>query len=164
METVKFKLGAGPIVTLLVFLALVGVAGYFAHAAYADMTEPVLVRGLQIADRPQVRAGFVALAGLMGAAALLMAVRGLRNLRNEKALALDANRIVLSGWDISGQDKVLYFADIVSIADITTRGIPGMELTARDGSKLALASVLFRSPQDYARFKSLLLQRLPFLA
>lgn len=164
METVRFKLGAGPLVNFLVFLALVGASAYFGHAAYANLTEPVIVRGLQVADRPHVRGGLVVLAGLMGMAALLMAVRGLRNFRKEKAIVLDANRMVLSGWDLTGQDKVLYFADIVSVAEFSTRGIPGVELTARDGSKIAIASVLFRGPQDYARCKDILMQRVSLRA
>jgi hypothetical protein len=161
MTQLKFPLGAGLAGTALIIVALLGAGAYFGYAGLADMTEPVVVSGREIVGREGVRIGLFAVAALMGGAGLMLLARTLRNAGREKFVALDANRMVLSGFDLSGEERAVPFAEIADLREYKVRGMPVVELSPRSGDKIILSSVLFRSTEAFEQFRRELRARVP---
>ncbi len=160
-QPIKFPLGQGPLATALVALMLFGVAGYFGYAGWADLSERTELSGGFVLEREAGRLLFYALAAGALLAGGYLTVRSLRNLGNEKAVLLDANRIVMTGLDASGEDRIMAFAEIERVTESRTRGIDVVELTSRDGTKIALGSIQFRAPDQFEQFRAELRRRLP---
>jgi hypothetical protein len=163
MSELKFALGAGPAGTVLVVLTLLGAGAYFGYAGLADITEPVFVGGREVVGREGVRIGMFAVAALMGGAGLVLAQRDLRNAGREKFVALDANRVVLSGFDLSGEERAVLYSEVVRVLNYNVKGMPVIEIVPRDGEKILLGSVLFRSTEAFDRFRRELDTRVPKL-
>jgi hypothetical protein len=153
MSQLKFPLGAGPAATALIVAALLGAGAYFGYAGLADMTEPIFVSGREIVGREGVRIGLFAVAALMGGAGLVLVVRSLRNRGREKFVALDANRMVLSGFDLSGEERAVSYAEIADLREYRVRGMPVIEISPRSGEKIMLGMVLFRSSEAFEQFR-----------
>lgn len=157
----KFALGAGPAGTALVIAALLGAGAYFGYAGWADLGEPVLIRGREVAGPAEMRIVFYALAALMGGAGVALLIRALRNMGREKSVTLDANRMILSGFDIDGGEHVVFYAEIVQLIEYKIRGLPVIEITPRGGAKILFNSVLFRNTEAFTKFRTELLARVP---
>lgn len=160
-EPIKFQLGTGPFATALVAAMLLAAGAYFGHAAYTDLAEPIELGGRMVLDRQAGWWLFVVLAAGAVLAGLFLLLRAIRNVGTEKAVLLDANRIVLTGLDASGDDQVLTYAEIVNVTESRLRGIPMVEVTGRNGTKIALGSVMFRQADQFERFRAELLRRIP---
>jgi hypothetical protein len=161
MAEMKFQLGAGPAATALIVVMLLGAATYFGYAGLADITEPIVVSGREVAGRGAVRIGLFAVAALMGGAGLVLLARSLRNRDREKFVALDANRMVLSGFELSGEQRAVPYAEIIQVLDYKVRGMPVIEIAPRAGEKILLSSVLFRGTEAFEQFRQELGARLP---
>lgn len=160
-EPIKFQLGTGPLATAMVAAMCFAAGAYFGHAAWADLSETTELAGGFVLDRQVGRWLFVVLAAGGVLAGLYLVLRTLRNLGNEKAVLLDANRIVLTGFDTSGKDRVVPYAEIVHVTESRLRGIPMVEVVGRDGTKIAVGSVMLRQPDQFERFRAELLRRVP---
>lgn len=163
MAEIKFPLGPGRASTAVIVLMLLGAGAYFGYAGLADMTEPVSVRGREVVGREGVRIGLFGVAALMGGAGLVLLLRTVRNLGREKFVALDVNRLVLSGFDLSGAERTIACGENVQVLDYKVRGMPVIEITPRGGDKVLLGSVLFRSTEAFEQFRRELGARLPHL-
>lgn len=161
MSELKFPLGASPAGTALIVLALLGAGAYFGYAGFFDMTEPILVSGRELVGREGVRIGLFAMAALMGGAGLVLLVRALRNSGNEKFVALDTNRLVLSGFDLSGAARAIPYTEIEELREYRVRGMPVVEISPRSGPKILFSAVLFRSSEAFEQFRQVLLARVP---
>lgn len=160
-EPVRFLLGRGPVAVALVAAMLLAAGAYFGYAAYADLAEPIALGESLVLDRQAGWWLFVALAAGGVLAGLFLLLRTLRNLGGDQSVLLDANRIVMTGFDASGEDKVLFYADIVNVVESRLRGIPMIEITGRDGTRIAVGSVMLRDPDQFERFRMELLSRIP---
>jgi hypothetical protein len=163
MAQMKFPLGAGPAATALIVLMLLVAGAYFGYAGLANITEPVLISGREVVGREGVRIGLFAVAALLGGAGLVLLLRTLRNFGREKFVALDANRMVLSGFDLGGGERVIGYGEIVQVLEYKVRGMPVIEIVPRGGDKVLFGSVLFRSSEAFERFRRELGARLPHL-
>lgn len=161
MAELKFALGAGPAGTALVVAALLGAGAYFGYAGWADLGEPVLIGGKVVAGPAEMQVAFYALAALMGGAGLALLIRTLRNWGREKSVTLDANRMILSGFDIDGGEQVVFYTEIAQLIEYKVRGLPVIEITPRGGASILFNSVLFRSTEAFTRFRQELLARVP---
>ncbi|MCB2046668.1 MAG: hypothetical protein KDE32_00420 [Novosphingobium sp.] len=153
-EAVKYRLGTGPFATSLVFLMLAGSAGYFARAALVGEVEAIVVFGRRIAGAETAWWAMIAIAMLFGVSAIYLLVRSLQNIGREKYVALDPNRIVVSGLDLDGVLREVSYAEIDKLVDYRTRGIDGVEISLRNGSKLNFAAPQFHDTRTYRDFRS----------
>jgi len=153
-EATRYELGLGPFANFLVFLMLAGASAYFANAAMLGESGPVMLQGRAFGGPHAVWYSLVAVAALFGIAAIYLLVRSLQNLGRQQFVLIDANQLVVSGLDLDGGQKVVSHAEIVGIADYTSRGMAGVEISLRDGSKLQLGAPLFRSSKEYAAFRT----------
>jgi len=160
-EPIKFQLGTGPFATSLVAAMLLAAGAYFGHAAYADLAEPIALGESLVLDQQVGWWLLVVLAAGAVLAGLYLILRTIRNMGTEKAVLLDANRIILTGLDASGEDRVLTYAEIVSVTESRLRGVPMVEVTGRNGTRIALGSVMFRQADQFERFRAELLRRIP---
>jgi hypothetical protein len=161
MSELKFPLGASRAATALVVLSLFGAGVYFGYAGLIDMTEPIFVSGRELVGREGVRFGLFAMAALMGGAGLVLLVRALRNADREKFVSLDANRVVLSGFDLSGGTRAVPYAEIEELREYRVRGMPVIEIIPRGGTNIMLGAVLFRSSEAFEQFRQALRARVP---
>jgi hypothetical protein len=163
-EATRYELGLGPFADFLVLLMLAGASAYFANAAILGETGPLMVQGRAFGGPHAVWYVFVAIAVLFGVAAIYLLVRTLQNHGRKRFVLVDANQLVVSGLDIDGGQKVVSHTEIVAIADYTSRGMAGVEISLRDGSKLHLGAPLFRSSKQYGAFRAQLQRYLPVTA
>ena len=161
MTEIKFALGAGPLGTALVAAMLLAAGAYFGHAATADLAEPIALGEGPVLDRQAGWWLFVVLAAGAVLGGLYLILRTIRNMGHEQSVLLDANRIVLTGFDASGEDRVLTYAEIVNVTESRLRGVPMLEVTGRNGTRIALGSVMFRQADQFERFRAELLSRIP---
>lgn len=141
--------------------ALLGAGVYFGYAGWADLGEPVLVGEREVAGPAEMRIVFYVLAALMGGAGLALLIRALRNIGREKSVTLDANRLILSGWDIDGAEQVIFYAEVTKLLEYKVRGMPVIEITPRGGGRIMFSAVLFRSTTAFTEFRNELLRRVP---
>lgn len=160
-EAVKYRLGTGPFATTLVFLMLAGAAGYIARAAHVGEVEAILVFGREVAGPETAWWLMIGVASMFCVTAVFLLVRSLRNIGREQFVMLDRNRIVVSGFDLDGALREVTYAEIDRVTDHRTRGIDGVEISLRDGSKLNFAAPQFRDKQTYRDFRSQLSVYLP---
>lgn len=164
MSELKFPLGASRGATMLVVLALLGIGAYFGYAGFIDRTEPIFVSGRELVGREGVRIGLFAMAALMGGAGLVLIVRALRNAGNEKFVTLDANRLVLSGFDLSGAARAIPYTEIEDLREYRVRGMPVVEISPRSGPKILFSAVLFRSSDAFEQFRQALRALVPVMS
>jgi hypothetical protein len=163
MAEIRFPLGTSLASTALIVLMLLGAGAYFGYAGLADMTEPVFVRGREVVGREGVRTGLFLVATLMGGAGLALWLRSLRNLGREKFVALDANRLVISGFDLSGEERTIAYGEIAQLLEYKVRGMPVIEIVPRGEEKIMFGAVLFRDTEAFARFRQELFLKVPHL-
>lgn len=161
MNGTTYKLGANPVASALVFAALIAAGLYFAWHAWIGNTEALVMGGREVLDAQEMRVVMIAVGALMGGAGLIAILRALRNLGREKSVTLDANRMVLTGFDLDGADQVIFYPDIEKVIVFKIRGMPVIEVTPRGGSRILLAETLFREPGAFGAFRDQLLARVP---
>lgn len=130
-------------------MLFLGGAIYFAYGGYTVSGEVLDIAGYRILDNRGVSFSLYVCA----AASFLCFFGGCigvaRRLRGQQRIELDANRIVTYGLTISGEDKVVSLRDVSRMRVYKIRGIPVLELRARDGTKMEISSILFEDSADF---------------
>lgn len=157
----RFQLGLGPGGMLLVTAMFLAAGAYFGWAGWTGQTEPLVAMGRAVAGRETMRMALYAAAVVMSGAGFYLLLRSLLNFGRGKYVELDVNRIVISGFAMSGGEEAITYAEIDQVLEYSVRGIAAFEITSRNGSRLVFSQALFRNSAEFDRFRAKVKARVP---
>lgn len=158
-----YPLGVAPLALIVTSALCFGFGGYLAWGSQTGPAQAVFVRGHLIAGPDAVAWATLGMGVLFLLAGGYLVLRTLRNLRTPGFVRLTANAVIHSGFNLSGGEQRLGYAEIVRVSDMVLRGMPVTEIEGRDGSRIVLGQINFRDQADYDRFRTQLRTKVPQL-